>query len=443
MGVRKRLKGLLIFAFIGSIFTSCAHSARETRSLDKSPNHVNPSRSVSTAEADVYGADANKTGQPIGGGEGYTGGIERKDSQIKFTVSTSAELVKALSLAQAGEIIWIEGDSDIDMTRRSLMVKGGVTIASDRGSDGSLGGRIYQTTGGARLFTVNGENVRLTGLRIEGPHKETDSVSDTSVALYCSYRNLEIDNCEFFGWSDAAIGIAGTGITSNVRSDKTLGKEEFTKKMDNDDAGNIGECTDYNPVGKDANIADVDPKDSAADTKITDTGISDLEMKAGAYIHHNYIHHNQMEGLGYGITLSKGGVALVEANYFDNCRHAIAGTGAPGEGYEARYNICGPNWISTSPHNFDMHGFKTGYGIIAGDTIRIHHNTFMGNTEEMPTCIAIRGVPSNGAYIFNNWFYFTKDVPVWQTGGTEQVYSENNIIGVERELVEIGQIRYY
>jgi len=168
-----------------------------------------------------------------------------------------------------------------------------------------------------------------------------------------------------------------------------------------------------------------------------------MEMKAGAYIHHNYIHHNQMEGLGYGITLSKGGIALIEANYFDNCRHAIAGTGSPGEGYEARYNICGSNWISTSPHNFDMHGFKTGYGIIAGDTIRIHHNTFMGETDEMPTCIAIRGVPGTGAFIYNNWFYFKKDAPVWQTGGMENVYIENNIIGIERELAETGPIRYY
>ena len=379
---RRRLKAINLFAFtliITSILAGCGSEIGEPPHTESELCGGAPN-STSTPSSDVYGADANMTGEPIGGGSEYTNGISRSDPTVKYIVSTIEELTKALSSAQSGEIIWVEGNANIDMSGRFLSIKGGITLASDRELNESPGGKIYQTTGGTRLFTISGENVRITGLRIEGPHKTTSSVDATNVAIYSSYQNLEVDNCEIFGWSNAAIGITGTGGS---------------------------------------------------------------DMKNGGYIHHNYIHHNQMEGLGYGIALSGGGVALIEANYFDYCRHAITGRGVAGDGYEARYNICGPNWVSTSPHNFDMHGHTIGSGTIAGDTIRIHHNTFMGVTSEMPTCIAIRGIPRSGAYISNNWFYFTDDAPVWQTNGKENIYMINNAIGLDKVLSESGPIKYY
>ncbi len=330
-----------------------------------------------TPSQNTYGADANPTGSPVGGGNGYKNYVSRNNAD--FIVDTTSELVSALSSAQSGDIIWVEGNANIDMSSRTTTIRSGVTLASDRGLDGSAGGRIYQTSAGSRLFTIGGQNVRISGLRIEGPQKDT-SASSTNVGIYTSYRNLEVDNCELFGWGNAAIGIAGTGGS---------------------------------------------------------------DMKTGAYIHHNYIHHNQVAGLGYGVCLSSGGVALVEANYFDYCRHAITGAGNPGDGYEARYNICGPNWITTSPHNFDMHGTSSGSTTIAGDTIIIHHNTFLGTTSQMPTCIAIRGVPRDGAYIDHNWFYFTRDAPVWQTGGKTGISMTNNLIGASGTLSVSGPIKYY
>ena len=71
-----------------------------------------------------------------------------------------------------------------------------------------------------------------------------------------------------------------------------------------------------------------------------------------AYIHHNNIHHCQRSGLGYGVALDEAD-AIIEANLFDWCRHAIAGTGSPGTSYEARYNI---HLENASSHCFDMHG---------------------------------------------------------------------------------------
>ncbi len=332
---------------------------------------------VPTPGKNDYGADANPTGNPIGGGNGYTKIVSR--SNADFIVDTTNELVSALNSAQSGDIIWVEKNANIDMSGRTATIRGGVTLASNRGEDGSNGGRIYQASGGSsRLFTIGGPNVRITGLRIEGPHKTTSSVSTTTGAIYVSqHRNLEVDNCEIWGWSYAAIALARTGGS---------------------------------------------------------------DMKAGGYIHHNNIHHCQMNGLGYGVVVGTGGVALIEANYFDYCRHGIAGGGTAGDGYEARYNICGPNWIATSPQNFDMHGSSTSSGTIAGDTLKIHHNTFM-STNAIP--IAIRGVPRDGAYIDHNWFTYTQQAPVWQTGGQGNLFVTDNLIGQDGVLSRSGPIKYY
>lgn len=229
-------------------------------------------------------------------------------------------------------------------------------------------------------FVAGGENVRITGIRLEGPDTENDTADQPVIGVYSAYRNLEVDNCEIWGWSGAAIGVAGTG---------------------------------------------------GSDTK------------AGGYVHHNYIHHCQMEGLGYGVVVSGGAVSLIEANYFDYCRHAIAGSGVAGDGYEARYNICGPNFVAGSSHNFDMHGVTSGSGTIAGDTIRIHHNTFTATGPLNAFPVAIRGVPRVGAYIDHNWFYYTLAPPVWQTGGDTGISMTNNLIGQDGVFSASGPIQYY
>jgi hypothetical protein len=104
------------------------------------------------------------------------------------------------------------------------------------------------------------------------------------------------------------------------------------------------------------------------------------------------------------------------ANRFDHGRHYIASSGAPGSGYEAAWNLVGPNAIS---HHFDMHGGRDrGDGTdIAGDWLRIHHNTFRGRHRP----VVIRGVPSQGAEIHHNWFAGPSEKPV-RTRGNTRVY---------------------
>lgn len=149
------------------------------------------------------------------------------------------------------------------------------------------------------------------------------------------------------------------------------------------------------------------------------------------HVHHNYIHHNQRKGLGYGVCLGYGRniATLIEYNLFNYNRHSIAGTGVPGNSYEARYNVELGNSLS---HNFDMHGGadrKDGTDV-AGEQIRIHHNTFM-NPKVRP--IAIRGKPSDKAEIYNNWFAQEKPgaevLRPWPASPENNVFLYNNAFG--------------
>ena len=327
-----------------------------------------------TPSDEVYGADANPTGNPIGGGNGYSNTISRDDPRVKYIVDTQSELLSALQNARSGDVIYVEGNANIDMNGHfSVLVPDGVTIASNRGENGSPGGRIYQssTTGSGpdtdwytTMFKVTGQNVRITGLRLQGPDNSTSSPQ--RFAIFSTARNLEVDNCEIFGWGYAGVALFRTG------------------------------------------------------------GVSD--MKIGGYIHHNYIHHCQWRGLGYGVEVGQGGVGLIEANKFDYCRHAIAGTGDVNNGYEVCYNIFGPNFpMSNTAHVVDMHGVSTPSGNVAGDRLVIHHNTF----EAISTTdysIAIRGIPRTGAYIDHNWIKYT-GAPIGRTGVTTSQLNVRMYIG--------------
>jgi pectate lyase len=151
-------------------------------------------------------------------------------------------------------------------------------------------------------------------------------------------------------------------------------------------------------------------------------------LKTGAskaHIHHNYIHHNQRSGLGYGVCLDQAD-ALIEANLFDWCRHHIAGTGRPGTSYEARYNLVLEN---ANSHSFDMHGGadRNDGTDIAGDSILIHHNTFLASS--VPA-IVLRGRPTKSAEIHHNWFvHSTIQQAVVQTNATGNVNVYENKFG--------------
>ena len=304
---------------------------------DNTPRQPRPLLSDST-----FGADSNPTGNPIGGGDGYDQLVEEYD----YFVTSRAELLNALKQATEGQVVYLADTARVDLSGdQKIEIGAGVTLASGRGKPDSEGGLVFSTElETTPLFVVTGPNVRVTGLRLEGPDsmRRTEQLTQLlSEGRYYSIPvsrgietfepRLEVDNCELWGWSHGAI---------------------FLRANSTDN-----------------------------------------------HIHHNYFHHNQRHGLGYGVVMDRS-EALIEANLFDWCRHHIAGTGSPGTSYEARYNLVLEN---ANSHSFDMHGGRDRDDgtDVAGTVIRIHHNTFLAVDVE---AVVIRGVPEEYCDIYNNWF---------------------------------------
>ncbi len=290
-----------------------------------------------TGDQETFGAEANSTGDPIGGGKGY----RRIVTASQYRVRTKKELLLALKQATSKEVVYVEDGVEIDLTgHRQIVIPAGVVLASGRGHNGSKGALIYTREDkptppgkaeGFALLATGGPGVRVTGIRLRGPDTKRRRGYEyiNSDGISTTHDNLEVDNCELWGWSHAGVFLrAGTR----------------------------------------------------------------------AHIHHNSIHHCQRSGLGYGVALHTA-EALIEANLFDWCRHAIAATGKTPSGYEARYNLVLEH---ASSHSFDMHGGKDRKDgtNIAGDWMKIHHNTFRAKV--IP--IVVRGRCTQSCEVHHNWF---------------------------------------
>ena len=317
----------------------------------------------------VYGAKADERG-PIGGGAGYAKIITKGD----YTVRDLDSLLDALSKAKAGQIVFIPDETQIDLTARIyieqlvLEVPGGVTLAGDRGHNGSKGALL--TSDALKtpvMIRAAGPDVRITGLRLRGPnskryldhHRRSFGKGGdgheyyyklpTSNGITTKYPRLEVDNCEISGFSHAGVYLMTAG---------------------------------------------------------------------GHHIHHSDIHHCQYQGLGYGVSHNTAS-SLIEYNLFDWNRHSIAGTGRPGNSYVARHNV--ERGVSLS-HCFDMHGGrdrKDGTDI-AGTSIEIYNNTFRAPQ----TPVVIRGVPQEKCEVHHNWFLRHRDAGhAVRSSGKTRVFS--------------------
>jgi len=297
----------------------------------------------------TYGARADQRG-PIGGGAGYTAVVTQGD----YVVKDLDGLLVALAKARAGQTVLIPGETEIDLTARIyieqlvLVVPAGVTLAGDRGNNGSQGAIL--TSDALKtpvMIRAEGPDVRITGLRLQGPcpkryldhHRRSFGPGGgghgyyykfpTSDGITTQHPRLEVDNCEISAFAHAGI---------------SLGQGE------------------------------------------------------GHRIHHNFIHHCQYNGLGYGVSHDRAS-SLIEYNRFDWNRHSIAGTGRPGCSYVARHNVELGESLS---HCFDMHGGRDRNDgtDIAGTSIEIYNNTFRA----AQPAVVIRGVPEEKCDVHHNWF---------------------------------------
>jgi len=154
-------------------------------------------------QPETFGCRSNPTGDPIGGGEGYRDIRSGGD----FSVTTAQELLAALKGAKAPEVIFIPHGAQIDLTgERNVAIPAGVTLAGTRGLKGSPGARIFTTHRPTYpLLCTAGDEVRLTGLRFEGPYAGRERIPENSCFLVTTHYGLEVDNCEVYNFNYAGI----------------------------------------------------------------------------------------------------------------------------------------------------------------------------------------------------------------------------------------------
>ena len=302
----------------------------------------------------IYGAGANPTGSPIGGGPGYAHYYSPSGARV---ATNQQELTDALAAAAAGDVVWVPDGTTITIAGRyGRTVKSGVVLASNRGQDGAAGGKIEwacTSSSGMDALLALESGSTISGLTLEGPIA-TASMSGGKGAACIGLRGvdgasgIEIENCEVskFAWA---------GMDFNE--------------------GKLDESTRH-------------------------------------HIHHCYIHNCQRHGLGYGIAQEGSCAYLAEGCIFRENRHHImaqAGSAIPNS-YEVRYNefheaIYASNgnvngtWYYS--HQVDCHGCDSSHSCYAGNVLYIHHNTFYDNPGKPNVCI--RGIPMTGCEVSWNW----------------------------------------
>jgi hypothetical protein len=332
---------------------------------------------------------------------------------------------------------------DIDLTGYTNIVLGDnrSLIASPECERGphSLGPRIFVTDerGSEPLFLIHGDNVTISGFRLEGPTRDIGSGDDNKefgikirpFDRETPVEGIEISNMEISYWSGVGVYVTDTQA-ENERG------------------------------------------------RLFKMSVDAIHLK------NNYFHHNRHDsGEGYGVEITGGAYALIERNVFDLNRHAIAGGSRPKDkdnydysGYTARNNLIlsgggrhclegsgkgalagglvgglvggivggllgGPIGagigaaigvgigagvgggvipICWQTHQIDMHGDQNIWPTqhnwqcgIAGETIIIERNTILYNKG---TAIKIRGNPKDKAIVDSNVFAQEENDAIYQSG---------------------------
>lgn len=291
--------------------------------------------------AQTFAEKFNPSGNPIGGGPGYSKipnpgsadyvlGPDATAADLlrlaKQYYEDDGTLITPASAASAGSLIWIDSAAELDLDGYNrITFNDGVTLASNRGEH--LGGGKYapgallmrnsmwpNPDGGPQMdaLFMAWSNGRLTGFRALGPY-DLDGVNASRTtgwlggATFFAKRRVagtfELDNNEIYGWPDFAV-------------------------------------TWYHTTSGDA-------------------------------MHHNWIHHNRQSGWGYGLypgrpyNSTKEVTFLTEYNLFQENKHSTDGNSArPTSWHNLKWTVRGNIFLGkhgqaiVHAHNNDVGGCR-------------------------------------------------------------------------------------
>ena len=133
----------------------------------------------------------------------------------KFIISENylEPLLVQASRGDPVKSIRIENSVQLDLSAyESIEIDEGVTLAGGR-TVREPGLRLYTTTRPRKLFAIAGDNVRITGVRIESPDMGVTGIDNRAVGIYVQpivpIDNIEVDLNELSGWSWACGASAG------------------------------------------------------------------------------------------------------------------------------------------------------------------------------------------------------------------------------------------
>ncbi len=147
---------------------------------------------------------------PIGGGYGYSRIINSNNATS--IVSSWTGLKSAIKNSSPGDVIYIQDNAKIEIPHgETISIQTpNLTIASGRGKNDSDGAKLYTNHPDQKPINVSATNVRITGIRLQGH----TGLSGSCNGIRVSGKNIEIDNCEIYRWSYAAISL-GVGASDD------------------------------------------------------------------------------------------------------------------------------------------------------------------------------------------------------------------------------------
>jgi hypothetical protein len=291
-------------------------------------------------------------------------------------------LVAAINAARYGTVVELAdvtydipqkttpaADGSTSLQAPDLMPGGGVTVRGSRRLTENGARVVFSSTSDLPIFTLQHDDIRFTGFRLEGPTDSTDQAPGYGINADEGFQ-ITLDHLEVSKFPFSAI--------------RVLGSEDDSDRLGGTDVAAMCALDDY--------VGSIVPR--SVHTKVA----------------RNFIHHNAGAEKGYGVDVNQGAFVWIDGNTEYMNRHSVTQDGQPLTGYDAEDNLVLSNYPTywdgfQRLWDFDVHGSLPGgtlfEGGIAGDHSEMRYNTFLATGHAN---VNIRGVPCRQSIIDGNIF---------------------------------------